>query len=374
MRAERLSAAYGTSMSNRLESLDWLRGLMALSIMLYHFGGQQDAATPLGRLGVYGVSIFFILSGLSMAIAYDRYIQDFRTSLRFLVRRLFRIWPLLWLAIALIVVPTCIWGKGDYGRDAYGAALVMLNMTTLFGFVAPTEYINMGAWSIGNEMVYYAFTPIFIAAYHWRKSAGNLMVLLASGIGLVFAFSLLTASKSLAVQWATYVNPFNNLCLYCAGLAIYFNFRELHIPQTWRLPLLFSAVVLFFAYPASGDQINLVTGFNRVAMSLISIGVVLAFFKCAPTLPKFIGDKFEQLGVATYGVYLLHPIVMEFTRSVFRWLGWQVKYLPTLTAVGLTIVFALLTYEYFEAPITNLGKRLTRSKASTVGSVSVGRT
>lgn len=78
-------------MSNRLESLDWLRGLMALSIMLYHFGGKHDAATPLGRLGIYGVSIFFILSGLSMAIAYDRYIQGFRTSVTFFIRRLFRI-------------------------------------------------------------------------------------------------------------------------------------------------------------------------------------------------------------------------------------------------------------------------------------------
>jgi peptidoglycan/LPS O-acetylase OafA/YrhL len=67
---------------------------MALSIMLYHFSGQHDAATPLGRLGVYGVSIFFILSGLSMAIAYDRYVMDFRSSVTFFIRRMFRIWPL----------------------------------------------------------------------------------------------------------------------------------------------------------------------------------------------------------------------------------------------------------------------------------------
>jgi peptidoglycan/LPS O-acetylase OafA/YrhL len=67
-------------MHNRLESLDWLRGSMALSILLYHLGGPHDASTPLGKLAVYGVSIFFILSGLSMAIGYDKYIRDMRSS------------------------------------------------------------------------------------------------------------------------------------------------------------------------------------------------------------------------------------------------------------------------------------------------------
>lgn len=83
------------TLNDRLEPLDWLRGLMALSIMLYHFGPWHDAAHPIGRLGIYGVSIFFILSGLSMAIAYDRYICDVPSSVSFFIRRLFRIWPLL---------------------------------------------------------------------------------------------------------------------------------------------------------------------------------------------------------------------------------------------------------------------------------------
>lgn len=349
-------------MSNRLESLDWLRGLMALSIMLYHFGGQHDAATPLGRLGVYGVSIFFILSGLSMAIAYDLYILDFRTSVTFFIRRLFRIWPLLWLAVALVAVPTYFLGKGTHGQDPYSLATIVLNLTTLFGFVAPHEYINMGAWSIGNEMVYYAITPIFIAAYHWRKYIGNAMSAVTVGIGLLFAFSLLDPANKLEVQWATYINPFNNLFLYCAGLAIYYNFRDWTVPASWHLPLLLLSALAFFLYPASGDQISLVTGFNRVAMSIISVGIVLAFYKCAPALPKFIGDKFEQLGIATYGVYLLHPIVMDFTRGAFQIIGLQIKYVPTLVAIGLTIVFALLTYKYFEAPLIKLGKRLTTRK------------
>jgi peptidoglycan/LPS O-acetylase OafA/YrhL len=50
----------------RIEALDWLRGLMAVSIMLYHltiwYIVALDSSSVLGRLGIYGVSVFFVLS------------------------------------------------------------------------------------------------------------------------------------------------------------------------------------------------------------------------------------------------------------------------------------------------------------------------
>lgn len=124
-------------MQKRVNSFDWLRGLMALSIMLYHLGGRNDAASLLGKLGIYGVSIFFILSGLSMAIAYDRHISDLRSAAVFFVRRLFRIWPPLWLAVVLVTVPAYISGQ------SYDLITIALNLSTTFGFVAPTQYINL---------------------------------------------------------------------------------------------------------------------------------------------------------------------------------------------------------------------------------------
>lgn len=350
-------------MSSRLASLDWLRGLMALSVMLYHFGGQHDASAPLGRLGIYGVSIFFILSGLSMAIAYDRYISGVGSSVKFFIRRLFRIWPLLWVAVALVAVPTYFYGRGAHGQEPYSVATIFLNITTLFGFVSPAKYINVGAWSIGNEMVYYALTPLFIYVYRVRKAIGDAMVVMTAGVGLLFAFSILSADDNLGGQWDAYINPFNNLFLYCAGLAVYYNFKGVTVPLNWRPLILGSFLLAFFIYPASGDQINLVTGFNRVFMSIVSVGVVFSFYKCAPVLPKIIDRNLERLGVATYGVYLLHPIVMDCVRGVFRILDLHIRYIPTVLAIAVTIVLAFLSYKFFEAPFVNLGKRLTRNDA-----------
>lgn len=345
--------------SSRLESLDWLRGLMALSIMLYHFMGHSDAARPLGRLGTYGVSIFFVLSGLSMAIAYDHYIRDTQSAIRFFVRRLFRIWPLLWVAVALVVIPTFIRGQGPYGQEPYSLQTVFLNLTTLFGFVAPADYINMGAWSIGNEMVYYALTPVLIGAYHWHKAAGNVVTLLSIFVGLMFAFMILDAERTLSAQWTTYINPFNNLFLYCAGVAIYYNLRDSSVPAKWHMPLFILPVVLFFLLPVSGDQIKLVTGVNRILFSLISLWLVVAFYKCAPSLPRLFARQLEQLGIATYGVYILHPIVLDFVQRAFNVLDIHIRYLPVVLSIGLSIALALLTYRLLEEPLIAIGKRLT---------------
>jgi len=48
--------------STHIESLDYLRGVMALSVMIYHLKSwnlyHPDASTLLGRLGIYAVAIF----------------------------------------------------------------------------------------------------------------------------------------------------------------------------------------------------------------------------------------------------------------------------------------------------------------------------
>jgi len=178
---------------NRIGSLDWQRGLLAFSIMAYHLTGwelrQLDASSLLGRLGIYGVSMFFVLSGLSIALVYNRYIQGLKSSLKFLVRRVFRIWPLLWLAIAFATGSAMLAGRPPYWWS------ILVNLTTAFGFVDPAAYMNVGAWSIGNEMVYYALTPLIILAYNRRRVAGNFVTLAATFVGAWFSSEVLTPDR-----------------------------------------------------------------------------------------------------------------------------------------------------------------------------------
>jgi peptidoglycan/LPS O-acetylase OafA/YrhL len=347
---------------NRIESLDYLRGIMALSVMIYHLTYwnlyHPDASTPLGRLGIYAVSIFFILSGLSIAIAYSYFINDLKSSIAFYIRRIFRIWPLLWLCIIAVIIP-----KFLIGKDIPSFEALILNFTTLFGFMAPTEYINTGAWSIGNEMVYYFLTPFFI--YFYRKSliVGNMLVLLSFFITVYFAFFYLDLSKSLASQWGGgYINPINNLFLYMSGIAIFFNLKDKKFNPFIVILFFLLSFSIFVKYPVHGDQINIVTGYNRLVFILASILLVIAFymFEYFNFIPKFIRVSFYQLGIATYGVYLLHPIIHDYAVHFLKDLRINQPLLFIVLVSILTVVVSLISWNYFEKKLIIYGKNISK--------------
>lgn len=346
--------------SSRIETLDWLRGLMALAIMFYHLTiwiiAPQDSSSVIGRLGVYGVSIFFILSGLSMAIVYNRYIKSIISSVRFFIRRIFRIWPLMWIVCVMAVLPAFLkTGTLDW-------YLMFINLTTLFGFLEPAAYIATGAWSIGNEMVYYAITPLIIILYNYKKWAGNLFFLCSVAVGLYFALVLLDPSISVSNQWKLYVNPFNNFFLYVMGFAIFYNFRDKEISQKYNLAILVLSILLFCFLPFEGNQITIVSGIGRIVFVSISFLIVLCFYKMKITLPDIMSNSLETFGIATYGVYLLHPVIYQYEKFIFKAIGLNNLTLLYISVVVSTVILSVISYKYFELKMIGIGKSLTTEK------------
>lgn len=333
---------------------------MALSIMSYHLSGwyftQPDAASFLGRLGIYGVSIFFILSGLSMAIVYHRYLTSIKTTCFFFIRRIFRIWPLLWIATLATVA------LAYSAKNPLNFYKIWTNLTTAFGFINPGGYIATGAWSIGNEMVYYAFTPLFLIAFNYKRWLGNLLCILTFIVGCYFCFYTLTPAQTLGKQWITYINPFNNLFLYTAGIAIFYNLRDVSFSKSDITFALICVITAFVFYPATGNQINIVIGWHRMALVLLSILLVIAFYKFSIQLPHFIAYPLEKLGIVTYGVYLLHPVTNTILQKIFRYHQIHNCWFMALSVIAVTILFSLASYYFFELKLMSLGKKLTPSK------------
>lgn len=350
--------------NNRLETLDWLRGFAALSIMVYHVRlwhfSAPDASSFLGRMGIYGVSIFFVLSGLSMAVAYERFIVDLRTSAIFLVRRVFRIWPLLWVCVGLAVAPDIAQCDGPCARK------VLANLTTTFGFTAPGNYINAGAWSIGNEVVYYVLTPFIILVNARSRLVGNVLAVVALGVAMVFSFRLLTPGASLAAQWGVYINPFHNLFFYLIGVVIYYNTKDLRFSTGAVLAAALVALGVFVFYPVAGNQIHIVVGPVRLVFMAATIAVVVAAYKFEDVqrVPRFARAVLRRVGDATYGVYLLYPVVDLYLSRALAGLGLRFPLGAALAAPALTVALAILSYEYFEKPIIRLGRALTAMPSS----------
>lgn len=331
---------------------------MALSILFYHSGSfvdlgwNVDASTVLGKLGIYGVSVFFILSGLTLAHVYHASLLSIEGTARFFLRRAFRIWPLLSFVVLLKAA------EGWISGTPYSLPLLAANATGLFGFIAPTAYINVGAWSIGNEMVFYALTPGLIAAYNRSTFIGNAVVLATAAIGATFAFALLEPARPLADQWATYVNPFNNLWLFAAGIAIFYNLREVDMRPALRWAFLLAPCCLFVLFPAKGDQISIVTGVPRVVLSLASIGVVIGFYQCTIKAPKLASESLKKLGHISYGVYLIHPFLIDGAVFVLGENPAAPPLFVALVCIG-TIAVSALVYAKLEKPMNNLGRSIT---------------
>ena len=142
---------------NRLYSLDYLRGLAAFGIMIYHYfswiSGSFSADTFMARVGIYGVSVFYVLSGLTLYyVYYDKMKPSRQDITSFFKKRLFRLFPLLWLVtIAAIFL----------SKEMPNFYNLFLNLTGLFGFIKWDIYFSTGVWSISNELVFYVFFPLF---------------------------------------------------------------------------------------------------------------------------------------------------------------------------------------------------------------------
>lgn len=350
----------------RIESLDWLRGFLALSVMVFHFSkwtqGEGGAESVLARLGIYAVSAFYVLSGLSLSMVYFTRLADRRSIVGFYIKRLFRILPLLSLATGLEILRIWLIGDGRLPSVKY----TLLNMTGLFGFVMPNGYIATGAWSIGNELVFYVLFPLFVYCYGRSNRFGNAVGILPTGVAVLYSFYLLSPSTSLGDQWDTFINPLNQFFLFYCGIWIYANFKDVAVGNLSCLALVAIGTLAFIGYPAAGDTIVLAQGLPRFLFAAICVAIVLGFWKASVRLPAVVAGFMDTMGAATYSIYLLHPIVGSFLKAgLIRAGAFNVVLWLVLASVG-SIVAGILSFRYLETPLINLGKTVSKRIESLV--------
>lgn len=341
---------------SRLPALDYLRGVAAVSIMVYHLCTWWIAPfspeSPLGRVGVYGVGVFYVLSGLTLQHVYEARLLR-RGGLRsFFVRRAFRIFPLLWLVTFASIVINRL--QPDFGS-------LLLNVTGLFGFVQWDTYYSAGVWSIGNELVFYSIFPLIVLA-----AAGGPPRLTLVGIALALPFIYvattgLESTTPLEQQWSVYINPLNQALLFFAGFAVGHFSRGRRIQRRIAWILLISCAAAFLLLPIPAEPSTLVTGWPRFAFTILCVGLCTAAYHLPKPAPRPIHVPLSMLGEMSYSVYLLHPIVFALAmRTVGRSLPVSLT-LPC--AILMTIGLSWVVYRVLEKPMMQIGRKLTKSAA-----------
>lgn len=342
----------------RWAALDYLRGLMALSILVFHFDkwttGYWCPTTIQGKLGVYAVSIFFVLSGMALMATYQEKMQPtWRSLTTYAIKRVFRIFPLLWLATAATIVL-------DEGQRP--AADVFLNFSGLFGFWDASRDIATGAWSIGCELVYYTLFPIILFLTRRKKW---LVLLITAGMALVgfhaaFGLPAWPQYTPQNIWWPGYVQPVYHAFFFTAGMALVAYGSWLAAWPRWIWWVLMGvSLAVFLGFPLlerSNPEI-LIAGKVRIVFSCCAIVATAAWAYGLATLPGVFQRVLTWLGAISYSLYLLHPLVYRVIKAVYaRYPHFQEVWLLPLAVMG-SFLASHLVFNFLELPAMRFGAR-----------------
>ena len=92
----------------KIASVQFLRGMAALAVVLFHFSSgylsEENALRQLGRYGTYGVHAFFVISGFILPYALYHGGYKIRYYGKFLVKRLLRLEPAYLFCLFCIIL------------------------------------------------------------------------------------------------------------------------------------------------------------------------------------------------------------------------------------------------------------------------------
>jgi peptidoglycan/LPS O-acetylase OafA/YrhL len=178
------SSSGETSVPVRLAWLDLLRGVAALVVALHHATYYFTPRLRAGMVGwfdpgLYGVLVFFLVSGYIVPASLERHgrVRSFWIS------RLTRIYPLLTVACAAMLVPFVL-GVRDLraGLSAYAPVTAVLAHATMLQDVLGVPNIINVLWTLSYEMLFYLLVVAFFVTGVHRRSASIAVVLVSAAV------------------------------------------------------------------------------------------------------------------------------------------------------------------------------------------------
>ncbi|MBV1700908.1 MAG: acyltransferase [Hyphomicrobiales bacterium] len=350
----------------RFTVLDTYRYLAAAGIVLFHCQAAFQVflahpAMPFVELNLF-VDFFFILSGFVLMHTYGDRVRNQADFVRFMQKRLARIYPLhAATTIAFIVMDVLIvvLHLNDDHRvgDDLALAPATLLLVHAWGFTAH-DGLNYPSWSISAELFVYLLFPLF--AVILRRIGGvrtlALAVILAAVIVEVRAMANLRPMTD-----ATY--DFGNMRAvptFLAGMAINVLVKDHPRPVPWWLAHLAGILVLVLML-AKAPTLAIVG-----IMPLVIWLIAHAEINAGPS--RLSTPLFQKLGEASYGVYLIHALVLTVLAALLKHLHHPSVLLLVVIAVGVLVVttaLAMASYRWFENPLRIYLGTIARARVAT---------
>ncbi len=332
-----------------------LRAIAAFMVVSIHTGAFTDLGwigETINGNGKYGVQIFFVISGYTIAVTY----RSAATYGAYFTRRFFRIAPLYYLLCALVFALMMAGALGpNYWMTLYGSAPdtynALMHLSFLSAWDARLAATVIGPeWTIPIEIFWYLLLPLLLPFTRTRadflKAFFGLLVLSVVTRGIGEWLLPAHAAHFLPTSYGAYFL----LGAACLPLRELFGSRPEHSRQ-----LATGGVVLFIF--AQVTDTGLSTAFLALATAMMIVGIRIRpggwhLLTWRPML---------FLGSISYSIYLWHYIAIRLLEA----------HLPDLYAGGglwrfvlvsvLTVAASTVTYELIEKPTNRLGRSLAQS-------------
>jgi peptidoglycan/LPS O-acetylase OafA/YrhL len=339
---------------SRLGFLDALRGIAVALVLVQHVGEQlvpavRQLSTSAVQFGQMGVLVFFLCSGFIVPASLERGRDGEPRTARvrsFWRGRFFRLYPMYWLSLAAALLLSA---AGRYVPPAgVDARAWVVNAGMVQGLVGLPDAVGV-YWSLAFELIFYlAVSLLFLAGLH-RRSV--LLALTASGCCLLAA---------LAGPVLGHPAPLGVFCV-----ATMFTGTVVHRWHTGgvRLRTLVGCLVAALAAGTAllagtllgHDQPALLGTRSFLPMLGAWVGAYAVFCAGLALRNRRAPRWLVRLGVVSYALYLLHPLVLAAVPPV----GGAVGTAAVWTA--LTVVLSEVCHRVVERPAIRLGRRLSRS-------------
>jgi peptidoglycan/LPS O-acetylase OafA/YrhL len=341
--------------NSRIESLDLLRGIAAISVAISHYYlGQNPSNSFAEQISIISVELFFVLSGFVLAPQILSCISSgsFYDNIKiFMARRWMRTVPPYLVALICATLAFKNASMGDFLKYAfYVQNFFAQHMTKDYFFVA---------WSLSVEEWFYVIFPASLFFVHSKifKSRDALLgkKYILSTLFIIFAIVLNRYFSGDQSNWGENIR---RVVIYRIDSISYGFLAFLFISNLRRIPSLFLATgtAAFFSLSLFvAEEISLGNGdiwkdgflYSSAAFGVSSIVLFYRINDFSSGRFKLYTSFCSFLGRTSYSVYLFHSIVLVLMPNE----SGGDFFLLLLIYIGVVLGFAYIFYLVVEKPI-----------------------
>lgn len=362
--------------NNKLYSIQAMRGIAALLVVLFHSRvylnnvySQSNLGDLLFSFGYLGVDLFFIISGFIITHATYNKTQD--SGFKYISKRLFRIYPAYIVALALL----CVMRGLDFSSFQLTGGYTLENIIKSLFFI-PLNFDAQGpyygysllivAWTLTYEVIFYAIFFIGMSINHRFRAAITSVLIISCYIITCIVnknFELDPRHYTYNIKFIEIVaNPI--MLNFVLGMVAYYIFnKSIKIKHKTILPASYITLSISILLLASGKF----TGHGINKFGIISFLGFMSIVFMIESSNTQIHKWLLFLGNISYSLYLSHVVIilsLEKYKTSFPLIGETEGFSKVIGILIYSLILSSLMFYFVEKPSTKILRKYYTDKAA----------